>query len=147
MDTKTIMTVLAMLSSGALLDGCDHAAKGGQVSPESKADHPPPVKTEAVRAQPESKAAEPPVPAKSEGVQAQPDGQPTSPGLPTPATAEAERVRPKSKPAKSPAPAMAEAKEVPSAAPADRAGQEAADAKGEMKCGEGKCGAAPSRES
>lgn len=146
MDTKTMITVLAMLSSGTLLDGCDHAAKGGQVSPENRSGRPPPAETEAVRAQPDSKPVEPPMPAKSEGMQAQPDAEPASPGLPAPATAEAERRHPKSKPARSPAPAKAEAKEVAPATPADRAGQEAADAKGEMKCGEGKCGAAPSSE-
>ena len=73
MDTKTIMTVLAMLGGGALLEGCDRAAEGGHVSPESKADNPAPVKTEAPHARPDSKPTEPPTSARPEAVQARPE--------------------------------------------------------------------------
>jgi hypothetical protein len=144
MDTKTIMTVLALLGSGTLLNGCDDAATSRRATPKTEPTSSTPAKPEAVRAPPESQPARPPASPEPEAVRAQPESKPAT--AVTPTTDKAERARPERKPARPPPPAKVEATEVTPAAPANRAGQEAADTKGEMKCGEGKCGAAPNTE-
>lgn len=144
MDTKTIMTVLALLGSGTLLDGCDDAATREQAPPESEPASSAPVKTEPERAPSESKSAstDSSAPAKTETAPAKPEDKPAITGHP--ATAEVERARPAKKRTKTPGLVKVEAKEVTPAGPANPAGQGNAETKGEMKCGEGGCGAAPS---
>ena len=126
MDTKTIMAALALLGNGGLLNGCEAAPKATRATPA--------VTPEAVV---------PPAPPESEAKEVDPEVEPAAPLPPARSPTEAKEVTPKIEPDASPRASRSrrtDAKEVTPIRPANPKEQHSSDAKGEMTCGEGKCG-------